>query len=322
MTTTVTKHSIRPVLVAAIVATAVLAGLFATVQPSGAVVDGRNADVDEWPWMVSLRSGGHLCGGSIISPTTVVTAAHCLEGMRAGDLAVRAGTRQVDGSGQRLNVDRVIRWLDDHASTGDRPFFLWIHFFDPHMPYEPPAAYREEARWSEIGVPRERPQLSALQASEEERTARYEAMWEEGENMGDNDVAASVLSAAGLDGQAIVEKTQDPDIKAKLIANILLSSKIQIETTQIIWNLKQKFPVFNKESKKMEDQQIFSLHVSPTEIGLDKIVTKKQTLYFLSNILINLCMREIVVIWPLIYIDLPKIIGVIWKEQLRKFIQI
>ena len=44
MTTTVTKHSIRPVLVAAIVATAVLAGLFATVQPSGAVVDGRNAD--------------------------------------------------------------------------------------------------------------------------------------------------------------------------------------------------------------------------------------------------------------------------------------
>ena len=109
MTTTVTKHSIRPVLVAAIVATAVLAGLFATVQPSGAVVDGRNADVDEWPWMVSLRSGGHLCGGSIISPTTVVTAAHCLEGMRAGDLAVRAGTRQVDGSGQRLNVDRIIR---------------------------------------------------------------------------------------------------------------------------------------------------------------------------------------------------------------------
>lgn len=45
------------------------------------------------------------------------------------------------------------------------------------------------------------------------------AMWEEGENMGDNDVAARVLTAAGLDGQAIVEKTQDPDIKAKLIAN-------------------------------------------------------------------------------------------------------
>ena len=38
-TTHVAKQSIRPVVVAAIVATAVLAGLFATVQPSGAVVD-------------------------------------------------------------------------------------------------------------------------------------------------------------------------------------------------------------------------------------------------------------------------------------------
>lgn len=107
--TNATTNTMRPIVVAAILATAVLAGLFATVQPSGAVVDGRNADTDEWPWMVSLRSGGHMCGGSIISPTTVVTAAHCLEGMRAGDLAVRAGTRQVDGAGQRLDVDRIIR---------------------------------------------------------------------------------------------------------------------------------------------------------------------------------------------------------------------
>ena len=107
--TNVTTNTLRPIVVAAILATAVLAGLFATVQPSGAVVDGRNADANEWPWMVSLRAGGHMCGGSIISPTTVVTAAHCLEGMRAGDLAVRAGTRQVDGAGQRLDVDRIIR---------------------------------------------------------------------------------------------------------------------------------------------------------------------------------------------------------------------
>lgn len=45
------------------------------------------------------------------------------------------------------------------------------------------------------------------------------AMWEEGENMADNDVAIRVLTAAGLDGQTIIAKTQDPDIKAKLIAN-------------------------------------------------------------------------------------------------------
>ena len=49
--------------------------------------------------------------------------------------------------------------------------------------------------------------------------AVLKAMWEDGENMADNDVAIRVLTAAGLEGAAIFEKTQDPDIKAKLIAN-------------------------------------------------------------------------------------------------------
>src|SRR6185503_5826965 len=27
---------------------------------------------------------------------------------------------------------RAERWLEEH---GDRPFFLWLHFLDPHAPY-------------------------------------------------------------------------------------------------------------------------------------------------------------------------------------------
>jgi arylsulfatase A-like enzyme len=30
-------------------------------------------------------------------------------------------------------------WLDAHAAGG--PFFLWVHYFDPHYPYVPPAGY-------------------------------------------------------------------------------------------------------------------------------------------------------------------------------------
>jgi len=43
------------------------------------------------------------------------------------------------------------------------------------------AGYRERARWSRIGVPSEPATIGALQVSEAERQARYEAMWEAGE---------------------------------------------------------------------------------------------------------------------------------------------
>ncbi len=44
-----------------------------------------------------------------------------------------------------------------------------------------PAAYREEARHSGIGVPRTPPEIGAFDVSEEERLAAYEAVWQRGE---------------------------------------------------------------------------------------------------------------------------------------------
>ncbi len=38
----------------------------------------------------------------------------------------------------------AIRWLD-RRSRGSRPFFLWIHYFDPHRPYQLPAAYERKS---------------------------------------------------------------------------------------------------------------------------------------------------------------------------------
>jgi 2-hydroxychromene-2-carboxylate isomerase len=45
------------------------------------------------------------------------------------------------------------------------------------------------------------------------------AMWEQGEKMDDPAVVARVLSAAGLDAEAILTATQDPEVKAELVAN-------------------------------------------------------------------------------------------------------
>ncbi|MGX2994103.1 S1 family peptidase [Streptomyces sp. JNUCC 64] len=90
-----------------------LAAVGTALPPGGApsasadalVVGGHQADVAHSPWVVALASrdrfggtrSGQFCGGVVVGPTTVLTAAHCL-GPEAlgpapgpGDLAVIAG---------------------------------------------------------------------------------------------------------------------------------------------------------------------------------------------------------------------------------------
>jgi arylsulfatase A-like enzyme/tetratricopeptide (TPR) repeat protein len=41
-------------------------------------------------------------------------------------------------------VDAALAWLDQ---TDPRPFFAWVHLYDPHTPYEPPEPWR--SRWND-----------------------------------------------------------------------------------------------------------------------------------------------------------------------------
>jgi len=45
-------------------------------------------------------------------------------------------------------VDRALAWLAarDDGSEAPGPFFLWLHLYDPHAPYEPPEPYRSRHR--------------------------------------------------------------------------------------------------------------------------------------------------------------------------------
>src|SRR6185503_5897666 len=40
-------------------------------------------------------------------------------------------------------TDAALRWLEaaPPSSSAPAPFFLWVHYFDPHAPYEAPAAF-------------------------------------------------------------------------------------------------------------------------------------------------------------------------------------
>src|SRR5205807_2352194 len=36
-------------------------------------------------------------------------------------------------------TDRALEWL---KQNGQKRFFLWVHYYDPHAPYDPPEPYK------------------------------------------------------------------------------------------------------------------------------------------------------------------------------------
>ncbi|RKS53162.1 putative secreted protein (Por secretion system target) [Gillisia mitskevichiae] len=75
------------------------------------IIGGNNTTVENNPWQISIqRNGGHWCGGSILTPEWILTAAHCLDNVPINQLKVAAGiTDRTDNiNGQYLNVAQVI----------------------------------------------------------------------------------------------------------------------------------------------------------------------------------------------------------------------
>ena len=48
---------------------------------AGRVIAGDDAKKGAWPWQIlMLYNGRTMCGGSLVAPNWVVTAAHCIDG--------------------------------------------------------------------------------------------------------------------------------------------------------------------------------------------------------------------------------------------------
>ena len=88
--------------------------------PQPSIVGGVEATPGEFPWMVSLQSGSHFCGASLIAPNWVLTAAHCTEGESANNLQIVVGRHRLNASdGQTVNVAQIINHPNYNTNTID-----------------------------------------------------------------------------------------------------------------------------------------------------------------------------------------------------------
>ncbi len=96
------------------------------------IVGGENAEIKDTPWQVSIVAGestsnlsGHFCGGSLIKPNWVLTAAHCVNrGTMPDQIDIISGTDDLESGGKRSSVKQVIIHERYNANTNNNDIAL------------------------------------------------------------------------------------------------------------------------------------------------------------------------------------------------------
>lgn len=114
-----------------------LSGAGAQQVQSPDIIGGRPAAPGAWPWQVALvwrttenAYNGFFCGGSLLAPEWVLTAAHCLDGMDATLIDVLVGTHVLSHNERRIQADLALMHPDFSEFTLDGDLGL-LHLSEP-----------------------------------------------------------------------------------------------------------------------------------------------------------------------------------------------
>uniref|UniRef100_A0A8C5PP50 Peptidase S1 domain-containing protein n=1 Tax=Leptobrachium leishanense TaxID=445787 RepID=A0A8C5PP50_9ANUR len=101
-----------------------------TYSPNSRVVNGEDAAPHSWPWQISLQyekenAFYHTCGGTLITPSWVMTAAHCISSGRTYRVVVGEHDRSVNEAVEQVmpvdSADIFVheKWRSSCAACGN-----------------------------------------------------------------------------------------------------------------------------------------------------------------------------------------------------------